>query len=144
MRDISLERLIVESLLIYIKNLNEESRNGALVVVEGKRDVRALRGIGFNGKIFMLCHNNTLIKLIDEARKFSKIILLFDLDRKGRSLTKKSFIVLEAKKNIVDLSFRRQLTSLTRGKVIHIEELNQFRNKISEASIDILGHEKTF
>lgn len=140
MRETSLERLIVEDILVYINNLNEESRNEALVVVEGKRDVRALRGIGFNGKIFMLCHNNSLIKLIDEAKKYSKIILLFDLDRKGRSLTKKSIFVLEAKKNIVDLSFRKRLSSLTRGKIIHIEELNQFRNQILESSIDILNH----
>lgn len=121
-----LERKIAESLILYVKKLNDESRNGALVVVEGVRDVKALRSIGFVGSVLMLCHNSNLKLLVEEAEKYRKTILLFDLDREGRSLTKKAVTLLEEKKNTVDLYFRRQLSSTTRGRVKHIEELKRF------------------
>ena len=125
-----LNRKISEALVLYIKKLNNESKNGSLVVVEGKRDVRALRSIGFIGKILMLCHNNNFDRFISEAGKYHKIILLLDLDRKGRSLTKKAAILLEGKKHVIDLYFRRNLSSITCGRVKQIEELSKYAEYI--------------
>jgi 5S rRNA maturation endonuclease (ribonuclease M5) len=130
MRNEDLNREIAESLVLYIKNLNDESNNGSLVVVEGKRDVNALRSLGFTGKILMLCHNNNFDRLVSEAEKYRKIILLLDLDRKGRSLTKKSAILLEGKKHKIDLFFRRNLSSITCGRVKQIEELSKYAEYI--------------
>ena len=125
-----LNRKISEALVLYIKKLNDESKNGSLVVVEGKRDVRALRSMGFVGKILMLCHNNNFDRFISEAGKYHKIILLLDLDRKGRSLTKKAAILLEGKKHVIDLYFRRNLSSITCGRVKQIEELSKYAEYI--------------
>ena len=125
-----LNRKISEALVLYIKKLNNESKNGSLVVVEGKRDVRALRSMGFIGKILMLCHNNNFDRFISEAGKYHKIILLLDLDRKGRSLTKKAAILLEGKKHVIDLYFRRNLSSITCGRVKQIEELSKYAEYI--------------
>ena len=125
-----LNRKISEALVLYIKKLNDESKNGSLVVVEGKRDVRALRPMGFVGKILMLCHNNNFDRFISEAGKYHKIILLLDLDRKGRSLTKKAAILLEGKKHVIDLYFRRNLSSITCGRVKQIEELSKYAEYI--------------
>lgn len=125
-----LEREVSESLVLYIKNLNDESENGSLVIVEGKRDVKALRSLGFLGKILMFCNNNNFDSLVYEAEKYHKIILLFDLDREGRSLTKKAAILLEGKKHVIDLFFRRNLSSITYGKIKQIEELIRFSKYI--------------
>jgi 5S rRNA maturation endonuclease (ribonuclease M5) len=125
-----LNRKISEALVLYIKKLNNESKNGSLVVVEGKRDVRALRSMGFVGKILMLCHNNNFDRFISEAGKYHKIILLLDLDREGRSLTKKAAILLEGKKHVIDLYFRRNLSSITCGRVKQIEELSKYAEYI--------------
>ena len=125
-----LNRKISEALVLYIKKLNNESKNGSLVVVEGKRDVRALRSMGFIGKILMLCHNNNFDRFISEAGKYHKIILLLDLDREGRSLTKKAAILLEGKKHVIDLYFRRNLSSITCGRVKQIEELRKYAEYI--------------
>lgn len=130
MRNEDLNREIAESLVLYIKNLNDESNNGSLVVVEGKRDVNALRSLGFTGKILMLCHNNNFDRFISEAGKYHKIILLLDLDREGRSLTKKAAILLEGKKHVIDLYFRRNLSSITCGRVKQIEELSKYAEYI--------------
>ena len=124
--NIKLEIEISESLSLYVKQLKDASRNGALVVVEGKRDLNALRAIGFTGSILMFCHNSNLSMLTEEAEKYRKIILLFDLDKEGRSLTKKAAKLLEGKNNVIDLYFRRKLLKVTRGKVRHIEDLRRY------------------
>lgn len=113
-----------------MKRLNDESLNGALVVVEGLRDMRALRSIGFEGSIMMFCHNGGRNTLVDEAAKYRKTILLLDLDQEGRSLTKKAALLLEEKKSVIDLFFRRELASVTRGRVRHIEELSRFKDHL--------------
>ena len=41
----------VERLREFINMLNEESENGSVIVVEGKRDVQALYRAGFNGNL---------------------------------------------------------------------------------------------
>ncbi len=119
---------IAESLVLYVKRLNDESRNGALVVVEGLRDLRALRAIGFDGDVVMFCHNGGKHLLVGEAAKYRKTILLLDRDKEGRSLTKKAAVLLGDNKSVIDLFFRRELASVTRGRVRHIEELSRYKD----------------
>jgi len=118
---------VIDSLGLFIKRLNDEARNGALVVVEGRRDAEALRSVGFQGELFLLCHNEGFLNLVKEAEGHKKVILLPDLDSKGRWLTKRAALLLQEKKKIIDLFFRRELLSATKGRVRHIEELKRFK-----------------
>jgi len=121
-----IDKNIVDNLHLFITKLNDASKEGALIVVEGKRDVEALRTLGFNGDIFQLCQGGSIIKLVQMASKFNKAVLLFDLDREGRSLTKKSAEILNKKQIPIDLFFRRELRSITLGRVRRIENLKKF------------------
>ncbi len=116
----------LQALILFIRKLNDESRNGALVIVEGQRDAMALKLIGFKGDLFLLCHNKSLVKLASEAERYDKVILLLDLDEKGRELTKKAAIILQEKNIKIDIFFRRELAKATKGKIRHIEELSRF------------------
>ena len=122
----------IDSLGLFIKKLNDEVNNGALVVVEGQRDAEALESIGFNGEPFLLCHNRGLARLARQAEDKRKVILLLDLDSKGRSLTKKTAILLQEKKHVIDLFFRRELLSATRGRIRQIEELRRFKGYVQQ------------
>jgi len=121
---------IIQALMLFVRKLNDECKNGALVVVEGQRDARALESIGFKGDLFLLCHNKSLVELASEAERYGKTILLLDLDRKGRALTKKAAIILQEKSIKIDLFFRRELIKATKGKIRHIEELSRFSDYI--------------
>ena len=44
----------IDRLREFIEMLNEESENGSVIVVEGKRDVEALSRAGYNGDIMYL------------------------------------------------------------------------------------------
>jgi 5S rRNA maturation endonuclease (ribonuclease M5) len=116
----------LQELMLFTKRLNDECKNGALVVVEGRRDAKALESIGFKGDLFLLCHNESLVKLSTKAEKYKKIILLLDLDKKGRALTKRAAMILQEKSRKIDLFFRRELAKASKGKIKHIEELSRF------------------
>ena len=72
----------------FIERLNHQSNS--LVVVEGKRDVAALKNLGFSGHIVEFHSFGGLIKFADAVAKYKNLILLFDGDRKGRYLTAKT------------------------------------------------------
>ena len=102
-------------------NLLNSQKNSA-VVVEGKRDSAALVKLGYSGKIIEFHKFNGMIKFADSAAKYHKLILLLDGDRKGRYLTKKIINLLERRTKI-DLTFKKKLVSITKGKIRFIEQL---------------------
>ncbi len=126
MKEAKLDQDTLQALMLFVRKLNDECKNGALVVVEGKRDARALESMRFKGNLFLLCHNESLVRLASEAERYKKIILLLDLDKKGKALTKKAATILQEKKSKIDLFFRRELAKASKGRIKHIEELNRF------------------
>ncbi len=104
----------------FIKDLNEEADNGAVVVVEGKRDKEALEALGYEGSIFILNSFKGMNRLAERLEHVSKAILMFDMDKKGKFLTMK---VMRMLNNRADILYRRELISITKGRIRCIEEL---------------------
>ncbi len=94
----------------------------SVVIVEGKRDSAALKKIGFSGKVLEFHKFGGMINFTDYVARHENLILLFDRDRKGRYLTRKTIQLLERRTNI-DLRFKKKLTSITKGKIRFIEQL---------------------
>ena len=94
----------------------------SVVVVEGKRDTYALKMLGFSGQIIEFHKFGGIINFADSVAKYDKLIILFDRDRKGRYLTEKTIQLLQRRTKI-DLSFKRKLTVITRGKIRFVEQL---------------------
>lgn len=92
------------------------------IVVEGKRDSVALRKLGVTGKILEFHKFGGMIRFADAAAKYDKVVILFDRDKKGRTLTGKAIQLLQRRTRI-DLSFKRKLRMITRGKIMCIEQL---------------------
>lgn len=104
----------------FVIHLN--SQKDSVVIVEGKRDSNALRKLGFSGKILEFHSFRGLVKFSDSVAKYKNVILLLDGDRKGRYLTKR-IIDLLAHRVKIDLSFKKKLVSITKGKIRFIEQL---------------------
>lgn len=129
------DKEIAEDLHKYAERLNYESQEGAIVIVEGKRDERALRAIGYDGEVITLCNGKGIGFLADKLSLCSKIILLFDLDRKGRYLTKRFMLLLEGRARKVDLTYRKELLNITKGRIRQIEELNSLIQTTEEFKV---------
>ena len=110
----------IEEMKKFVEQLNSEKYS--VVIVEGKRDSAALRKLGLSGKIIEFHSFNGLVKFTDSVAKYENIILLLDGDRKGRYLTKRIIGLLEHRTKI-DLSFKKKLISITKGKIRFIEQL---------------------
>ena len=106
----------------FVRSLN--SRHG-IVVVEGKRDEDALKKLGYTGKICQFHSFKGLIKFADSMPKYKNLILLLDSDRKGRYLTKRIISQLQHRMTI-DLSYRKELTAITKGRVKNVEDLTMY------------------
>jgi len=116
--------LVTEQEIIELKNFIFElnSMKDSIVVVEGKRDSIALKKLGFTGKVLEFHKFGGMIDFTDSVSKYKKLIILFDRDKKGRTLTGKTIQLLQ-RRTKVDLSFKRKLREITKGKIMFIEQL---------------------
>jgi 5S rRNA maturation endonuclease (ribonuclease M5) len=103
---------------VFQLNLMKDS----VVVVEGKRDAAALKKLGFSGQIIEFHKFGGIVNFADYVARYEKLIVLFDRDKKGRYLTGKTIQLLQRRTKI-DLSFKRKLTMITKGKVRFVEQL---------------------
>ncbi len=110
----------IEELRSFISTLNLQTNS--VVIVEGKRDSAALKKIGYSGVVLEFHKFGGLIKFADSVAKYESVIILLDRDRKGRYLTGKIISQLE-RRTKVDLSFKKKLVSITKGKIRFIEQL---------------------
>lgn len=110
----------ISELQNFVLQLN--SVTDGIVIVEGKRDSNALKKLGYQGKILEFHKFGGMIKFTDAVAKYKKIIVLFDRDRKGRHLTGRTIQLLQRRTQL-DLSYKRKLRQITKGKIMFIEQL---------------------
>jgi len=123
-----IERL--EELEKVIAELKELTREGAILVVEGRKDVESLRYLGINGHI-LLASQQPLLDLTESlSRSGKKIVLLTDWDNKGYLIAKKLEKHLLAYGIIPDTRIRSKLRSLSKKSIKDIESLNNYVNKL--------------
>lgn len=77
------ERL--KEIIEYLGDINERTP----VIVEGKKDASALRSLGLIGDIITLHNGKNLYDFCDDiARRFHRVVLLLDWDKKGEDLNR--------------------------------------------------------
>lgn len=107
----------------FINSLNSEKES--IVIVEGKHDSIALKKLGFTEKVLEFHRFGGLTKFADSVSDHKNLIILFDSDRKGKYLTRRVIEQLEHRTRI-DLSYKKKLIQITRGKIRTIEELGRY------------------
>ncbi len=110
----------VQDIRNFISLLNYQINSA--VIVEGKRDSTALKKLGFSGTVLEFHKFGGMIKFVDSVAKYDRLIMLLDGDRKGKYLTGKIIGQLQHRTK-VDLSFKRKLVKITKGKIRFTEQL---------------------
>jgi 5S rRNA maturation endonuclease (ribonuclease M5) len=70
-----------------LRLLIELSANDVPIIVEGNKDVSALRRLGLTGPIHALA-GHSVVSLADELADSHCLLILFDFDRRGGQLTR--------------------------------------------------------
>lgn len=107
------------------------------IIVEGKRDKKALREIGFEGEIITLHSGKSIYEFSETiANRFEKVILLIDWDEKGEELYSK------IGKNLQGMwedfaSIRELLKILCQKEILEIEDIPSLFYRITGQSLDV-------
>jgi 5S rRNA maturation endonuclease (ribonuclease M5) len=130
-----------EKILKLLEKLAGEASKGKPVVVEGKKDVAALRALGVTGTILTLkTGGKSFLDAVSEIEKMGmpEVILFLDFDRRGREGTKRLKQSLERAKIKPNIKLWRALSALVGRDIQCIESLTAYlvtlRSKIGGAA----------
>ena len=109
---------------LWEKLLGEANGSRTAIVVEGERDRRAIRRLGWGGPIVVV-HRGQPISATAKglATSRGKVIVLTDWDAEGGRLARRLRDFLEAEKLRLDLDYRRRFARILRGELTHVEGL---------------------
>jgi len=117
-----LERL--EKLEELILELQQMSDKGALIIVEGQRDRKALRALGITGTIMLGTKKSILVFCEEVAREYNNVIILTDWDEKGDKLAALMEAYLRSTSAAVNMDIRKKILNLVRKRIKDIESLD--------------------
>ena len=100
------------------------------ILVEGKRDKKALQDLNINGEVLVLNRGHSIIKIVDDLSHLlgpkGKFIILTDWDRTGGNLYRLINDYSRSCDLIVDNSFRKKISLLTKNEIHCVEHLPNF------------------
>ena len=95
----------------------QELNKGVPVIVEGKKDASALRTLGLVGDILILHNGQNIYNFCDDtARRYRRVVLLVDWDKKGEDLNK--MLAYNLKGHWEDFSHYREILKILCQKEI--------------------------
>jgi 5S rRNA maturation endonuclease (ribonuclease M5) len=118
-----------EKILKIFEALAAESAKGTPIIVEGKKDVEALRALGVEGVVLTAkTGGKSFLDAVSEVEKMSarETILLLDFDRRGREGTRRLKQDLERAKIKPNVKFWRELSALLGREIQCIESLTAY------------------
>jgi 5S rRNA maturation endonuclease (ribonuclease M5) len=117
---------ILEQVEELLDELREYAEDGTPILVEGSRDIRALRELDVEGQIFKISSKKTALNSISDLANYNKIVIMTDFDRTGDELAKFCAKHLQSLGSKPVLDLRKKLKALLRKDVKDIEGLAKF------------------
>jgi 5S rRNA maturation endonuclease (ribonuclease M5) len=108
----------------FVADLNQLSEDGWSLLVEGQRDVTALRKLGFVGNVVTAASVGWSKNSLFQGSK--KVVILTDLDREGATLAARYVKRLSHDGFRTSLRERLRLKRASHGVFLHIENLSRF------------------
>ncbi len=123
------ERERFHRLLLALRELEEENAS-CPIIVEGRKDVDSLLGIGLHGTILSVNHGIPLLDFCEDiATRHPRVILLMDWDRKGEGLTVRLRRTLAHLGAEVDTRHRDALRRWINAQLKDVESLYPYVNR---------------
>ena len=122
-----------EKILKILEALANESAKGKPVVVEGKKDVDALRALGVAGTVLTVkTGGKSFLDAVCEIEKMGvpEVILFLDFDRRGKEGTKRLKQSLERTKIKNNTKLWRALSALVGKEIQCVESLTAYMHTL--------------
>jgi 5S rRNA maturation endonuclease (ribonuclease M5) len=106
-----------------LSELSEYSGKGAIIIVEGKRDILSLKRLGIEGN-FELATRQSLFNFSEEISRLGReVIILTDWDRRGDLLAVKLSEYFESFGLKPELHIRNKLKLISQKEIKDVESL---------------------
>lgn len=116
--------------------LIDESDKGVPIIVEGKKDLEALKRIGVKGKICCIKSSRlNFTDLIDELKEEKEMIIMTDFDKEGDELARQLSSALIQMRVKVNISIRSRMKNLVKKDIKAIEELADYYEKTTSVTV---------
>jgi 5S rRNA maturation endonuclease (ribonuclease M5) len=112
--------------LDFMGDLNRLAEDGWAVMVEGQRDVKALRNLGYVGRLTTV--SSLERRGVAAFGGSNNVVILTDLDREGSVLASRYLKTLTHEGLRASLTERRRLKQASKGVFLHIENLSRFED----------------
>ncbi len=101
------------------------------IIVEGKKDVNALRRLGFKGRIIKIKTSKTVFRMIESLRgSHDEVIILTDWDRAGSRLFYRIKRACKANTLSFNPDLRKRLIKYTKTDIKDVESLPVFLRRL--------------
>jgi 5S rRNA maturation endonuclease (ribonuclease M5) len=118
-----------EELLEIIKRIIKESEDGSPIIVEGEKDLKALRALGVKGPIIVYRSREDLMEKINMLKP-AHVILLLDMDYEGEEKTIYLKKFLEGLVSNIDLTYWNILRKFRVFGLTTIESIPKILDKM--------------
>ncbi len=116
----------LEGLLEVLERIRSEKKD-IPVIVEGKKGVDALRGLGLERRIITINSGKSIFRTVEELRgKHDKVIILTDWDSFGGKLCYKIKKACESNMIEYDVEYRKTLIKFLKKEVKDVESIPSF------------------
>lgn len=121
------KRIAQEELIDMLRDVEDK-----LVIVEGKKDKKALKSLGV--KNIIAINGRPLYELADEIKTDKEVVILTDFDKEGRKIHSKLKNLLQRHKIHVNSHLRGRIMSLGKNK---IEDFGVLNSRVSFKEVDV-------
>ncbi|MDI9395371.1 MAG: toprim domain-containing protein [Euryarchaeota archaeon] len=130
MTDVDVYRKRLERIEELLLELSEYSERGAVIIVEGKRDILSMKRLGIRGS-FELATRHSLFNFSERiANMGCEVIILTDWDRRGDLLAAKLSEYFGSFGIKPELQIRNKLKLITQKEIKDIESLYTYVSKL--------------
>jgi len=123
---------ILERLPKAMERLARKNASGVPIIVEGKKDVAALKRLGVKGTMLTIKDSGQVLEDVLDRTCSAEIIVFVDYDRHGLELAKEIVSYLECHRIKVDLSIWREVRALVRRDVKDVEGLPSYLERLKK------------
>lgn len=124
------ERLAEVELIV--GEVSDRAANGAVILVEGKRDRDALRMLGIDGHIILTSQEQLFVLAERVATEHCDVIVLSDWDERGDEVAGKADVYMRSNGVRPDCELRKKLKDLVKKDIKDVESLYGYIERLRE------------
>ncbi len=130
MTDLEIYRKRLERIEELLSEISEYAEKGAIIIVEGKKDVLSLKKLGIEGN-FELATRDSLFNFSERITQLgSEVVILTDWDRRGDLLATKLSGYFESFGLNPELDIRNKLRFIVQKDIKDVESLYTYVSKL--------------